>query len=315
MSSKFYPKPANFESRNQVVPNSLVFSRELTDFAKILILALNAIATSAPHWVPIQSDLEKRLGWGKKRMRAAIKSCEECGYMKVKQTRCMEDIKDENGKSKKGQWKYNDFEFDTYPSFLENSENSSEEKHAHIQCEPDAGKGHAPKGHALKESLIRNYVNDINNNIDIKDVRDCGNVHNSPLPKKPLTEKSYETLPQSSDSSFLYIEDISSASQNSSLDDRYIEFINKFRFESGNSISEKVQLRWMRTYGFEEIVQAILHFKRENLKKVKLKPEAYIESSLKNQYWKTDLLRKKADQREVQHKKDKIYYTKVPKIA
>lgn len=100
LSSKFYPKKAHFESKSQVAPNAIVFSRELTEPAKIFLLALNGIVSCTQNWVPIQSDLQKRLGWGQEKMENAIASCVKNGYLKVKQQR-----------REKGKFAPNDFEF------------------------------------------------------------------------------------------------------------------------------------------------------------------------------------------------------------
>jgi len=101
-SAKFYPKPAHFEKKCQVAPNAVVFHRKLSDGAKIFILALNGIITAAPGWTPIQSDLQKRLGWGRDKIRKIIKECVAYGYLKVSQSR------DKEGK----QFSHNEFEFD-----------------------------------------------------------------------------------------------------------------------------------------------------------------------------------------------------------
>lgn len=112
MSSKFYPKHAYFEDKNQVCPNSLIFHRGMSDSAKIFILALNGIATSGKNWTPRQCDLQKRLGWGKDKMQHVIAECVNIGYLQVIQNR------------HKGKFTHNDFHFDTKPSFGQSSEES-----------------------------------------------------------------------------------------------------------------------------------------------------------------------------------------------
>jgi len=110
MSSKFYPKHAYFEDKNQVCPNSLIFHRGMSDSAKIFILALNGIATSGKNWTPRQCDLQKRLGWGKDKMQHVIAECVNIGYLQVIQNR------------HKGKFTHNDFHFDTKPSYANSSE-------------------------------------------------------------------------------------------------------------------------------------------------------------------------------------------------
>jgi hypothetical protein len=126
MTSKFYPKAALFESKSQVMGNWIVFHRKLSDAAKILIFALNGIFTCTHTWVPIQCDLQKRLGWGKEKMRNTIKECESAGFLRVTQRR-----------HKSGEFACNDFEFCIDASFKEKSINSSQEKPAHNESEPE----------------------------------------------------------------------------------------------------------------------------------------------------------------------------------
>lgn len=97
----FHAKPAHFEKKDQICPNSLIFHRNMSDSAIRFILALNGIWTSCRTWIPVQSDLEKRLNWTSKKMRRIIKECVHFGYLKVRQNR-----------SKNGQFTPNEFEFD-----------------------------------------------------------------------------------------------------------------------------------------------------------------------------------------------------------
>ncbi len=128
MSAKFYPKKAHFETKSQIAPNSLIFNRELTEPAKIFILALNAIFTCTESWIPIQSDLEKRLGWGPEKMQNAIKNAVKCGYLKVMQ-----------GRKEKGQFDNNEFEYDIDGGYPKGSTVENEEKPIHNECEPIGG--------------------------------------------------------------------------------------------------------------------------------------------------------------------------------
>lgn len=106
LSSKFYPKKAHFESKSQVAPNAIIFNRELTEPAKIFLLALNGIVSCTQNWVPIQSDIQKRLGWSRSKIDGAIDSCIEYGFLKVKQKR-----------TESGRYAPNDFEFCLEGSF------------------------------------------------------------------------------------------------------------------------------------------------------------------------------------------------------
>lgn len=112
----FTKKPAHFESKSQIAPNSLIYNRNLSDAAIRLILALNAIPDS---WIIVQCDIQQRLGWGREKMQNAIKECVQFGFMKVTQSR------------EKGQFSKNNFEFDTSPSYLE--------KPTHNEYEPLTG--------------------------------------------------------------------------------------------------------------------------------------------------------------------------------
>jgi hypothetical protein len=119
-SSKFYPKKAHFESKSQIAPNSLIFNRNLSEPAKIFLLALNGIISCTQNWVPIQSDIQKRLGWGQDRMENAIASCVKHGFLKVKQQR-----------TEKGKFAPNDFEFCLEGSFINCINNHQSEECPH----------------------------------------------------------------------------------------------------------------------------------------------------------------------------------------
>src|SRR5207247_568904 len=89
--------------------------RGLGESSKIFILALNGIISCAPNWIPLQTDLQKRLGWGQDKMETAIKQCVKFGYLKVRQGR------------QKGKFGHNEFDFDIEGSFKnETLQNTSE---------------------------------------------------------------------------------------------------------------------------------------------------------------------------------------------
>ncbi len=110
--SKFRPRPAHFEHKSQIAPNSLVFHPKMTDATKLLLLALNGIVSCAPNWVVVQSDLQNRLNWGRAKMQSAIREGVYYGYIKVTQARQTESKKDKDGKYIKGRFLQNEFEFD-----------------------------------------------------------------------------------------------------------------------------------------------------------------------------------------------------------
>lgn len=122
MQTTFHPKPAHFEKKNQVCPNSLIFHRKMSDSAIRFVLALNGIWMNSRTWVPVQSDLAKRLNWGKKKMTRIIQECVELGYLKVTQNR-----------DKKGLFNPNQFEFDIEGKYNENKEET--------ECYPCAKNG------------------------------------------------------------------------------------------------------------------------------------------------------------------------------
>lgn len=167
MTAKFYPKPAHFESKSSVAPNSMVFNKELKDREKILLLALNAISTCAPTWEVCQTDLAKRLGWGEDKMTAAIKACRKLGYIKTRQKRNC------------GQYGQNEFEFCLDGSYSKNNDNISQEKCPHNECEPTGyfpePEVPAPESPELPRSIPRSLT---------KSMKDLGqkmtpNVHKS----------------------------------------------------------------------------------------------------------------------------------------
>jgi hypothetical protein len=124
MSAKFYPKPAQFESKSSIAPNSLVFNRELKDREKLLLLALNAISVCAPTWEVCQTDLANRLGWSEGKMTDSIKICRKLGYIKTRQKR------------KSGQYSHNEFEFCLNGSYPKNDDDIVEEKCPHNEYKP-----------------------------------------------------------------------------------------------------------------------------------------------------------------------------------
>lgn len=111
--SKFFPKEAYFEKKSQVCPNALVFHRKMSDHAKLLILAVNGITSNVPKWTLLQSDIQKRMGWGKDKMQSAIRDCIACGYLKVNQVHHKFTCE----KFKKGMFSHNEFEFDIEGSY------------------------------------------------------------------------------------------------------------------------------------------------------------------------------------------------------
>lgn len=118
MKATFHPKPAHFEKKSQVCPNSLIFHRNMSDSAIRFILALNGIWMNCRTWVPIKSDLEKRLNWYPKKMSNVIKECVKFGYLKVRQFR-----------GKKGRFAPIEFEFDIEGKYLEECPHNEYEPH------------------------------------------------------------------------------------------------------------------------------------------------------------------------------------------
>lgn len=135
--SKFYVAPAKFESKSIVANNSLIFHRSLSDAAKLLVLAMHAIMSCTYTWVIVQEDLQNRMGWGKEKMRGAIKEAVQFGYLRVRQGRKTE-LKDENGNIIKGQFAPNEFDFDVSGGFLTETQ-IPEEKPTHNESEPETG--------------------------------------------------------------------------------------------------------------------------------------------------------------------------------
>lgn len=130
--TKFRPKPAYFETKNQICPNNIPFKRELSDPSVRLLIAINAIYTCTKNWVVCQQDLQNRMGWGELKMRNAIKNCVECGYLKVTQNR-----------NKKGKFKINEFEFDLGGGYLKTYEQKTDQnkkaKTPHNEYQPGGG--------------------------------------------------------------------------------------------------------------------------------------------------------------------------------
>jgi len=142
MSSKFRPKPAHFEKKSQIVPNSLIFHKHLSDSAIRLMCALNACPES---WTIIQSDIQQRLGWGRERMRSAIKECIEHGYLKITQSRRANTEREKNGGFKKGQFSHNEFEFDIEGGYSKNDQEIPYEECPDNEYEPERAKPSSAK--------------------------------------------------------------------------------------------------------------------------------------------------------------------------
>lgn len=134
----------HFEKKSQVAPNALIYQETLSDAAVRLILALNALPDS---WTIIQSDIQNRLCWNRKKMQKVIRECVESGYMKVYQNR-----------QKKGLFSQNSFEFDTVPSFLNSEENDHSEKCPHNDCEPRDVLRRAVEPRTVNGSLLVSFV-------------------------------------------------------------------------------------------------------------------------------------------------------------
>lgn len=111
MSNIFKRHEAYFLKKDQIAPNALIFNEELSDQAVRLLLVLNGLPDT---WTPVQTDLENRLRWNRKKMTRAIQECVHYGYVQVHQRR-----------GKKGQFAYNVFEFHTSPCFLKNAPTDS----------------------------------------------------------------------------------------------------------------------------------------------------------------------------------------------
>lgn len=145
--SKFRPRPAHFEHKSQIAPNSLVFHPKMSDATKLLLLALNGIASCAPNWTVVQCDLQNRMGWGRAKMQSAIREAVYLGYLLVTQTRQTESKKDKNGKYIKGQFSKNEFEFDInggYPTGV-NFKPSTVDHLPDPSCENDPTSGFEPR--------------------------------------------------------------------------------------------------------------------------------------------------------------------------
>ncbi len=163
MNSKFHPKPAYFETKNQVAPNRLIFNPNMSDALVRLLLALNGIATCTMNWIPIQSDLQKRLGWGKEKMQSTIKEGVRLGYLKVTQSR-------EFSGKEKGRFTHNDFEFDLEGGYLK-EEKTPQEKPADNQHEPRGDKPATAEPATVPQPLpCSNEEPCLKNDNDVKEV-------------------------------------------------------------------------------------------------------------------------------------------------
>lgn len=134
-SARFIRRPCYWEKKSQVIPNALIYAQDIGNAAKLLLMALNALPES---WTPIQTDIRKRMGWGRAMMDTAIKECVKAGYMQVIQGRKTEMVRDEKGRVVKGRFSHNIFQWELTPYFdipLDEIEHNP----AHNDCEPLPG--------------------------------------------------------------------------------------------------------------------------------------------------------------------------------
>lgn len=116
--SVFKKRACHWYRKNQIVPNALFYNAELSDSAVRLLCALNALPES---WIIIQSDIRERLGWGRDKMRNAIKECENAGYMQVQ--RCRGDD---------GMFSISNYEYDLEPVYLKEFPPRTENPHPDV---------------------------------------------------------------------------------------------------------------------------------------------------------------------------------------
>lgn len=127
--------------------------------------------------------------------------------------------------------------------------------------------------------------------------RDCGNVHNSVEDAK-VNEVSYEQSHNFLSSSInLDFEESSSISS----EEKKLQFIHDFKFPNGKTIKPKVLLRWIRDYGFDEILMSLAYFTKMNHFEEKKNPEGYTEICLRDRLWESDQMRIRAKNRECEY--------------
>ena len=93
---------------------------------------------------------------------------------------------------------------------------------------------------------------------------------------------------------------------NASIDEM-MQWLHEYTFPNpfNEKITEKCLIRWFSLYDVIEIVKSVKYAEKMHKKKPKDNLEAYIELTLKKQFWKTDELRELAKGREKEHKKQK----------
>ena len=121
----------------------------------------------------------------------------------------------------------------------------------------------------------------------VKDVRGCGNVHNSSIEENSSFSQGAFSL--DSLSSF----------------DAHMEFISTFRFLNGLGVNEKVQARWLIKYPIHEISASLQYLVKMRNKKAIPKEEAYVEKCLTLRWWETNKMREEATKREKQYEKER----------
>lgn len=269
--SRFYPKPAYFESKSQIAPNSLVFHRTLSDAAIRFLLVLNAIATCAASWIPIQSDLEKRLGWGRDKMKSVIRELKREGFLIVRQSH-FEKGEIVDSEKVGGRFKHNDFEFDLEGGYSKNDHNASQIKPSHNECEPStcfpSTVEPAPEKQPLPMSKeTPSKENKYKDNV----LRDSGNVHKSkPSSPKDLPKK---TVPLSVDKG-----ETMDALRRWKLNPQQLEAY-EFLISAKINSSPETLAYWAKTYPLDRIMNVFNAAKANNCTSI----GAYMQKLLKSQ--------------------------------
>lgn len=112
--AKFVKKAFFFLQKSTAVPNEIIFSKELSDSSKLLLMALEALPEKG--WDIYQGQVASMLGFGRDKMQKAMGELVQLGYMRRTQKKC-----------EKNRFSHYEYEFYWKPVFKNGAEPSPDE--------------------------------------------------------------------------------------------------------------------------------------------------------------------------------------------
>lgn len=287
--------PINQESRGSIqkftsskqipftqISNDILWDKSITPKARLILCAILSLPDN---WEIRHGDLQERLAIGERALNTGLDELVKAGYA----TR-------ERVKDSKGRYAHYDYQVCWYKAFASGQNPKTPD------CKMSPGRPRkkypdkTPSHDVLNQTTFSSLDNAVLQTKETKNrhlkkkhtSRDCGNVDKS-IREEKYPPPTYQHSPQSPDSSS-QIQDRSSSSSSEEKSIDIWEEIDKQRASNRGPFADAAVIRWLKTYGAEEVYQAILHTK----KNAKKKPEAYMEKCLKERWWEIEQRREKA---------------------